>query len=161
MASNGKPRESVWDYPRPPRIEVVEWRVRVLHRGEVIADAPWAHRILETSQPPAYYLDPSFVDTERLRPSTHRTFCEWKGTARYADLVTSAGDVVTDAAWCYDPITAPYAAAEGCWAFYAQTLDECWLDDERVDPNPGNFYGGWVTANIEGPFKGGPGTAHW
>lgn len=161
MDTNVKPEESVWDYPRPPAIERVEWRVRVVHRGETIADAPWAYRILETSQPPAYYVAPSFVDQARLRPSTHRTFCEWKGTASYADIVTSDGTTVPNAAWSYDPITPAYADAAGFWAFYAQTLDECWIDDEQVGSNPGNFYGGWVTSNVKGPFKGAPGTAHW
>lgn len=160
-ATNGKPIESVWDFPRPPAMERVDWRIRVVHGGETIADAPWAHRILETSQPPAYYVNASFVDSDRLRSSTHRTFCEWKGTAAYADVITSTGTEVSNAAWCYDPITPRYEAARGSWAFYAQTLDECWVDDERVGPNPGNFYGGWVTANVEGPFKGGPGTSHW
>ena len=161
MSADPKPVESVWDYPRPPAIERVEWRIRVVHGGETIADAPWAHRILETSQPPAYYLDPAFVDGGRLRPSTHQTFCEWKGMASYADVITSGGQIAENAAWRYDPITPRYAAALGCWAFYAQALDECWVDDERVRPNPGNFYGGWVTSNVKGPFKGAPGTAHW
>lgn len=161
VAPNGKPTESVWDFPRPPAIERVEWRIRVVHGGETIADAPWAYRILETSQPPAYYLDPSFVNAEHLQASAHRTHCEWKGTATYADVTTSTSEPVTNAAWCYDPITPRYGEALGFWAFYAQTLDECWVDDEQVGSNPGNFYGGWVTSNVEGPFKGAPGTMHW
>lgn len=161
LASNGKPIESVWDFPRPPAIERVDWQIRVVHRGETIADAPWAFRILETSQPPAYYVDPAFVDSTRLRPSTQQTFCEWKGMASYADVVTSDGTVVENGAWRYEQITPRFSDAQGCWAFYAQSLDECWVDDEQVGSNPGNFYGGWVTANVEGPFKGAPGTAHW
>ncbi len=161
VGANGKPIESVWDFPRPPAIERVDWRIRVAHGGETVADAPWAYRILETSQPPAYYVDPSFVVADRLQASSHMTFCEWKGTATYADVITSTGDVVTNAAWRYDPITPTYVDALGFWAFYAQTLDECWVDDEQVGSNPGNFYGGWVTNNVEGPFKGAPGTMHW
>lgn len=160
IAANGKPVESVWDYPRPPRVERVPWRIRVVHAGATIADAPEAHRVLETSQPPAYYVAPEHVDLGRLRASERRTFCEWKGTARYADVVV--GDVVApDAAWTYPETTPAFAAIVDHWAFYAQALDECWVDDERVAPNEGTFYGGWITANVTGPFKGAPGTAHW
>ncbi len=160
VAANGKPVESVWDYPRPPAIERVPWRVRVVHAGETIVDAPEALRILETSQPPAYYVAPEYIDLDRLRPSDHRTFCEWKGMANYADIVTTDG-VVPAAAWQYSPINPPYAEAEGHWAFYAQVLDECSIDGEVVATNPGSFYGGWVTSNVVGPFKGAPGTMHW
>lgn len=160
IAANGKPFESVWDYPRPPRVERVDWHIRVVHAGATIADAPAVRRVLETSQPPAYYLAPEHVDLALLRPSERHTFCEWKGVASYADVVV--GDtVVRDAAWCYPDPTAPFAEIAGCWAFYAQTLDECWVDDERVVPNEGSFYGGWITVNVTGPFKGAPGTAHW
>jgi uncharacterized protein (DUF427 family) len=160
VAANGKPIESVWDFPRPPAIEVVPWRIRVVHGGEVICDAPEAVRILETSQPPAYYVDPVYVRTELLVPSELRTLCEWKGVAGYADVVTPRA-TAEQAAWNYDPVTPAYEAARGFWAFYAQKLDECWVDDERVEPNPGSFYGGWITENVRGPFKGAPGTMHW
>ncbi|MEL7156442.1 MAG: DUF427 domain-containing protein [Actinomycetota bacterium] len=160
VAPNGKPYESVWDYPRPPRLEAVEWRIRVIHAGTVVVDAPSALRVLETSQPPAYYVDPSFVDAASLKPSPSNTFCEWKGMASYVDVV--AGDrPVIDAGWYYQDPSADYADLVGHYAFYAQRLDECYLDDELVSANDGTFYGGWVTANITGPFKGGPGTAHW
>jgi uncharacterized protein (DUF427 family) len=100
IAANGKPIESVWDYPRPPRLERVGWRVRVVHAGATIVDAPEAIRILETSQPPAYYVSAEFVDLALLERSERRTFCEWKGVAHYADIVV--GDRrVTDAAWTY------------------------------------------------------------
>lgn len=160
LATNGKPLESVWDYPRPPRIERVDWRIRVVHGGVTVADAPEAWRVLETSQPPAYYVSPDHIDLTLLRASERHTFCEWKGVASYADVV--AGErVARDAAWTYPEVTAPFAAIAGFWAFYAQALDECWVDDERVSPNEGSFYGGWITANVTGPFKGAPGTAHW
>jgi uncharacterized protein (DUF427 family) len=160
FAANGKPVESVWDYPRPPRLEHVEWRIRVVHAGTTIVDAPRAVRVLETSQPPAYYVEPAFVDLAALVPSDRRTFCEWKGVAGYADV--AVGDhVVQDAAWSYPDPVDDFAVITACWAFYAQKLDECWIDDERVTSNEGAFYGGWVTANVTGPFKGAPGTLHW
>jgi uncharacterized protein (DUF427 family) len=160
IAANGKPIESVWDYPRPPRVERVGWRVRVVHAGATIVDAPEAIRVLETSQPPAYYVAPEFVDSTLLERSDHRTFCEWKGVAAYADIVV--GDRrVTDAGWTYPEPTDVFEAIRDHWAFYAQKADECWIDDERVTSNEGSFYGGWVTANVTGPFKGAPGTMHW
>jgi len=160
IATNGKPIESVWDFPRPPRLERVEWRVRVVHAGATVVDAPHAIRILETSQPPAYYVAAEFVDLDLLEPSELRTLCEWKGVAEYADIVV--GDQrVADAGWRYPAPTESSEAISGHWAFYAQKVDECWIDDERVTSNEGSFYGGWVTANVTGPFKGAPGTSHW
>lgn len=160
LATNGKPWESVWDFPRPPRLERVEWRIRVVHGDAVIADAPGALRVLETSQAPAYYVSFEHIDDQFLRPSDDRTGCEWKGIAGYADVVV--GDSVAPrATWSYPEPTAPFADLDGHWAFYAQAVDECWVDDERVLPNDGDFYGGWITANVTGPFKGAPGTAMW
>lgn len=163
-ADNGKPFESVWDYPRPPRLEPVDHRITVIHGGVTIADSSACLRVLETSQPPAYYLPSDDIDLERLRPSATITFCEWKGVAAYADIVPdpnrSAG-AAGDAAWTYPTPGGEFAPLTGYWAFYAQKLDECLVDGERVESNPGAFYGGWVTANITGPFKGAPGTSHW
>lgn len=153
--------ESVWDYPRPPRLEPVAWRLTVSHHGEPVADTTAGWRVLETSQPPAYYLPPVDVRAELLTPSTTRTFCEWKGTAEYADLVLADGTVVPDAAWRYRRPTPAFAALADHWAFYAQKVERCTVDGEAVTPNPGSFYGGWVTSWITGPFKGGPGSAHW
>ena len=160
LATNGKPIESVWDFPRPPRLERVEWRIRVRHAMVTVVDAPNAFRVLETSQPPAYYVDPAHVATELLAPSVSATFCEWKGMATYADLVIG-DNRVADAAWRYDNPTPAFTEITGFYAFYAQKLDACYVDDEEVDGNEGRFYGGWITANVTGPFKGGPGTAHW
>ena len=160
LASNGKPIESVWDYPRPPRLERVDWRVRVVHAGATVVDAPWAHRVLETSQAPAYYVSPEFVDLDLLARSSRRTLCEWKGLAEYADIVVGDARVV-DAAWSYPSPTAAFVPIAGHWAFYAQKVDACWIDDEPVTGNEGGFYGGWVTSNVTGTFKGAPGTAHW
>lgn len=159
-ATNGKPIESVWDYPRPPRIERVEWRIKVRHAMETIVDAPNAIRVLETSQPPAYYVDPAHVRTELLTPSASSSFCEWKGMATYVDL-TIGGNRVAEAAWRYDIPSAGFEDLAGFYAFYAQRLDACHIDDEQVDGNDGRFYGGWITSNVTGPFKGGPGTSHW
>lgn len=164
LAANGKPIESVWDYPRPPRLEAVEHHVSVVHGGVTIASTTGAYRVLETSQPPAYYLPAADVAVEHLRPSRGVTYCEWKGTAAYADVVVPADGgetTVADAAWTYPSPTAPFAPITGYWAFYPQKLDGCFVDGERVDPNAGSFYGGWITSNVTGPFKGAPGTSHW
>jgi uncharacterized protein (DUF427 family) len=160
IGPNGKPVESVWEFPRPPRAETVEWRIRVVHRGSTIVDAPNAVRVLETSQAPAYYVAESFVDMDHLVEVDRRSMCEWKGVASYADVVVD-GNRVSEACWTYREPTRSFAAVRDHWAFYAQALDECWVDDERVDSNAGNFYGGWITANVTGPFKGAAGTMFW
>lgn len=161
ISSNGKPIESVWSYPRPPRLERVDWRIRVVVDRVTIVDAPSALRVLETSQAPAYYVAFEHVHDEYLHASDKRpTFCEWKGVAAYADIVV--GDrVAPGAAWTYSMPNPPFADLRGHWAFYAQAVDECWVDDERVNPNEGDFYGGWITSNLRGPFKGGPGSRLW
>lgn len=160
-ASNGKAIESVWDYPRPPRLERVDWRIRVVVDGVTIVDAPSALRVLETSQAPAYYVAAEHVADEHLRVGSGRpTYCEWKGVAVYADVVVGEREVQR-AAWSYPEPTERFAALRDHWAFYAQKVDECWVDDERVLPNEGDFYGGWITANVTGPFKGGPGSRTW
>lgn len=159
-APNGKPVESVWDFPRPPEVERVDWQVRVVHGGTTIVDAPYAIRVLETSQAPAYYVAPDFVALDRLRHSDRSSFCEWKGAAEYA-TVDAGLSVARDAAWTYRNPTATFEKIRGHWAFYCQHLDECWIDDERVDSNAGDFYGGWITSQVTGPFKGGAGTLGW
>jgi uncharacterized protein (DUF427 family) len=152
--------ESVWDYPRPPAVEATQRRVRVEFAGEVIADSTRAYRVLETSHPPVYYVPKEDVSSEFLRPSRRHTYCEFKGEASYFDLV--AGDrEVPDAAWYYPEPNSRYAALRDCIAFYPGRVDSAWVDDERVTAQAGDFYGGWITADIEGPFKGGPGTAGW
>ncbi len=161
--------ESVWDYPRPPRLEPVPQRIRILHAGLTVADTRAALRILETSHPPVYYIPPADLAPGLapdlvpglLRPSTRRqSFCEFKGLASYWDLVTPSA-TVRDVAWSYAHPAAPYAALAGHLAFYASKVDECWVDEERVAAQPGDFYGGWITANLRGPFKGAPGTQGW
>jgi uncharacterized protein (DUF427 family) len=162
----GEGQESVWDYPRPPIWVPFVGRVRVLHGGITIADTTAAIRVLETSQPPGFYIPSTDVRTDLLNATTATTMCEWKGAATYWDLALgsrSDGDVVTvrEAAWSYERPTINFAPLAGHLAFYAQKLDECWVDDEQVLANPGSFYGGWITSAVVGPFKGVPGSMGW
>ena len=160
-SAGGAPRrESVWDYPRPPRLEPTDRRIRVISSGVTVADTRRALRLLETSHPPTYYLPPGDVRMDLLRPSERRTFCEFKGTARYYDLRCD-DTLVENCAWSYADPVARYAALADHIAFFAGLVDECWVDDERAQPQPGGFYGGWITSDLDGPFKGGPGTAGW
>jgi uncharacterized protein (DUF427 family) len=153
--------ESVWDYPRPPRLEPVPARIRIRHRGITVADTGAALRILETSHPPVYYIPREGVAGERLRPSASRqSFCEFKGLASYWNLVVE-GDTVRDVGWSYERPVAAYAQLAGHIAFYASKVEECWVGDERVEAQAGDFYGGWITTNLRGPFKGPPGTRGW
>jgi uncharacterized protein (DUF427 family) len=156
----GPGQESVWDYPRPPAVAPTDRRVRVVHRGVLIADTRRAIRILETSQPPAFYLPPTDVAVEHLYRTRHRSYCEWKGAASY--WAVQVGEVVVpDAAWSYELPNRDYAAIAHHLAFYPQKVDQCWVDDELAQPNPGSFYGGWITSDVVGPFKGSPGTSGW
>jgi uncharacterized protein (DUF427 family) len=152
--------ESVWDYPRPPRVERSTRRVRVEHCGVIVADTTRGLRVLETSHPPVYYIPPEDVRSELLRPSRRHTFCEFKGQAGYYDLEVG-GQTVHDAAWYYADPSPGYEAIRDHVAFYPGRVDSCFVDDEQVRAQEGDFYGGWVTTEIVGPFKGGPGTAGW
>lgn len=134
-------------------------RVRIVHRGEVVADSTRAMRVLETSHPPGIYLPPEDVSSV-LEPAERRTSCEFKGAARYWNL-RAGGDLVPDAAWSYPDPAPGFEAVAGYVSFYPGRVDEAWLDDERVRAQEGGFYGGWITADLVGPFKGGPGTAGW
>ena len=152
--------ESVWSYPRPPRIEPSSRRVRVVFAGEVVAESTRALRVLETSHPPVYYIPLDDVRRERLLPTTRHSLCEFKGRADYYTLAHD-GRRSAEAAWCYPKPSPGYEQLADHIAFYPGRVDACFLDDERVDPQPGDFYGGWITADIAGPFKGRPGTAGW
>jgi len=156
----GPGQESVWDYPRPPRVEPVSERIRILVDGVTIADSNRALRVLETAGPPVYYLPPADVRTDLLEPSPHRTACEWKGEAAYHSLIL-AGRTTPNVAWSYPEPLPGYEAIRDHLAFYAGLVDEAWVGDERATPQPGRFYGGWVTSRIVGPFKGEPGTQGW
>jgi len=156
----GPGQESVWDYPRPPRLEPVDARIRVELGGEVIADTVRAWRVLETSHPPNYYLHPDDVDATHLERAPGGSFCEWKGTASYW-TVRSGDRVEAAAAWSYAEPTVAYAAIRDHLGFYAGRMDACWVGDERAEPQPGGFYGGWITSGVVGPFKGIAGSRFW
>ncbi|MEK9499602.1 DUF427 domain-containing protein [Gaopeijia maritima] len=152
--------ESVWDYPRPPRLERVDTRVTVEFGGVVIADTTRALRMLETSHPPTWYLPPDDVLDGVLVPAGQGAICEWKGAARSWTL--RVGDRVAErAAWSYPNPTARYAELKDHLAFYCGPMDRCTVGGVEAAPQPGAFYGGWITPDLKGPFKGGPGTLGW
>jgi uncharacterized protein (DUF427 family) len=154
--------ESVWDYPRPPRVEPSGRRVRVVLAGAVIADTTGAHRVLETSHPPVYYVPLEDVAPGALEPARGPgSFCEWKGAATYLDVIGGDGHRVERAAWTYPDPTPAFETLRDAVAFYPGLMDECTLDGELVEAQPGGFYGGWITSDLVGPFKGGPGTRGW
>jgi uncharacterized protein (DUF427 family) len=153
----GSGQESVWDYPRPPRVEADTRLVEVKAGGVTLASTRRALRVLETASPPGFYLPAADVDLAQLQRVAGRSLCEWKGAASYWAL---AGATAPPIAWTYDDPLPAFAAIRGCFAFYASRV-ECFVDDERVTPQPGGFYGGWVTQEIVGPMKGEPGTGHW
>ena len=156
----GPGQESVWDYPRPPRIEPATRRVRITFAGKEIVNTNRAVRVLETSGPPTYYIPRDDVKMEVLEPNDHATVCEWKGQASYFDLVS--GDERSErAAWTYDAPKPEFESIAGYISFYPGRVEAAFLDDERVRPQPGRFYGGWVTDDIVGPFKGEPGSEGW
>lgn len=153
------PRENVQSYPRPPALEPVPQRVILRLGGAVVAETNRALRVLETHHAPTYYLPPTDIEAT-LRPVQGSSFCEWKGSARYFDVRAGAA-TAPRAAWAYDRPTPRFAPLAGFVAFYAALMDEVWVGDHRVIPQPGNFYGGWVTPNLDGRIKGAPGTQHW
>jgi uncharacterized protein (DUF427 family) len=156
----GPNEESVWDYPRPPAVEPEERRVRIVFNDTTIADTTEALRVLETSHPPVYYLPPDDVATEYLERESRTTMCEFKGRAVYYTL--TVGDrSVSQAAWQYPDPVERYAALTDHFAFYPSKMDACYVGDERARAQEGDFYGGWITDEIVGPFKGGPGTMGW
>jgi uncharacterized protein (DUF427 family) len=152
--------ESVWDYPRPPALVACAHRVVVAFAGVEVADSSRTLRVLETSHPPVYYIPAEDVRRELLTPAGGGTWCEWKGRARYWDL--RVGDRVSRrAAWSYPDPSPRFEALRDAVAFYPGRVDECRVDSEVVVAQPGDFYGGWITSRIRGPFKGAPGTAGW
>lgn len=156
----GPGQQSVWDFPRPPRVEPVAARVRVEFAGVIVADTTRALRVCETASPPTYYIPPGDVLAGCLVESARTSFCEWKGRARYWTLV-AGGRRSDDAAWSYAAPEAGFEMLAGYLAFYAQRVDACWVGDDRVTPQPGRFYGGWITPDLVGPFKGAPGSDGW
>jgi uncharacterized protein (DUF427 family) len=156
----GPGQESVWDYPRPPRVEPVHARVTIALGGQLIADSTRALRVLETSHPPAYYLPPEDFVAGALVPGEGSSFCEFKGRAAYYDIV--GGDVRAErAGWYYPSPSRGFESIAGYVSVYPGRMDRCTVDGETVVAQEGGFYGGWITASIVGPFKGAPGTWGW
>jgi len=153
-------QESVWHYPRPPRLESTQKRLRIIFGGGTLADTRRAWRVLETSHPPVYYIPPDDVRRDLLVAAAGESFCEWKGRAMYW-TVRLGGREARRVAWSYPEPSPAYHAIRDHLAFYAGPMDECTVDGERVRPQPGGFYGGWITNDVVGPFKGEPGTEGW
>ena len=153
-------QESVWSYPRPAIVEPTSHHLQIVHRGLVVADTTRAVRTLETSHPPTYYFPRADIARGVLRPVKGVTLCEWKGQAAYYDVVVG-DEVLTSAAWTYPVPSEEFALIEDHVAFYAGPYDECTVNGERVTPQEGGFYGGWITSLVAGPFKGGAGTRGW
>ncbi len=156
----GPGQESVWDYPRPPRLEVVPERLRVVLNGVTVAETTSAYRVLETSHPPVYYFPRGDVRPDALVAGEQTSYCEWKGRARFF-AVRAAGREVPGAAWAFPTPSPGFGDIAGAIAFYPAPMDACFVDDEAVTPQPGSFYGGWITSRVVGPFKGEPGTHGW
>ncbi len=152
--------ESVWSYPRPPALVPCDRRVRVEFGGRTIADTAGAFRVLETSHPPTIYLPPEDIEMQCFAAAAGGSFCEWKGMASYLDLEVD-GRREERVAWFYADPVPEYGALRDFVSLYPGRMDACFLDDERVQAQPGDFYGGWITGDIEGPFKGAPGTLGW
>lgn len=154
----GPGQESVWDYPRPPTLVNSDEHVEVKSGDSVLANSHAAWRVLETASPPTYYLPAADIDWDRLVKIPNSSFCEWKGQASYFAL---AGDSrKTPVAWLYASPSQRFAAIDQHASFYPGKL-ACFVNGERVRPQPGEFYGGWITDRVTGPFKGEPGTGHW
>jgi uncharacterized protein (DUF427 family) len=153
--------ESVWDYPRPPIVVPSGEHVVIELDGEIVADTRRSVRVLETSHPPVYYVPREDVAPLVLRPVSGRTWCEFKGSASYFDVACTSGRVASRAAWHYPHPSAGYEQLLGLLAFYPARMDRCMVDGETVVAQPGDFYGGWITGRVTGPFKGTPGTEGW
>jgi len=157
----GTTTESVWDYPRPPALDPITEDIVVTFGGGVIARTDRAFRVLETSHPPTYYVPLASFTEGSLVPAAGSSFCEWKGRAAYFDIVGSDGTVAERAAWHYPEPTPRFAELCDHVSIYPGLMDEISVDGEIVQSQPGDFYGGWITSKVTGPFKGGPGTFGW
>ena len=153
-------QESVWDYPRPPRVERTSKLIEVFAGGRRIATSSAAYRVLETSHPPVYYIPLRDIDAAVLRAADRHTFCEFKGTASYYDVVID-GATIANAGWYYPTPSPGFEPIADHVAFYPARVERCLVDGEEVRPQAGGFYGGWITGDIVGPFKGEPGSAGW
>lgn len=153
----GPAQESVWDYPRPPAIVRDDRPVEIRDGATVIATSDYSYKVMETASPPTFYIPRDSVDLDKLVAIDDRTYCEWKGVASYWALARQPGNPV---AWSYDRPRASFEVIREFLGFYPGRA-ECFLGGERVRAQPGRFYGGWITSEIRGPFKGEPGTGHW
>ncbi|KAL0481018.1 hypothetical protein AKO1_001436 [Acrasis kona] len=157
----GEGQESCWSYPRPPLLEKVNKQVKIVFNGVTIADTKNAYCVKETSHPPVYYISPSDLKMEHIKRDTSKSsFCEWKGRCSYWN-VEVAGKRADGIGFSYDDPTKNFEPIKGYLSFYAGPMDGCYVDGEKVTPQPGNFYSGWITKNVVGPFKGSPGTMFW
>lgn len=152
--------ENVWDYPRPPRLEPVPARVRIVFAGRAVAATEAAWRVLETSHPPTYYLPRDAFSCDILPGRRRRSICEWKGAASYWSFAAD-GREAEDCAWSYPEPTSAFAPIRDHLAVYPSLMDACTVGDMAVRAQPGDFYGGWITPDLVGPFKGAPGTSGW
>lgn len=153
-------QESVWDYPRPPRLEPSSKHIQIFFNGMSLADSQQTYRVLETSHPPVYYIPLDDIRREYLQPSSQQSFCEWKGVAHYY-TVTVGDRSEVDAAWYYPQPTPGFRAIANYVAFYPSRMEACFVNGEQVRAQAGDFYGGWITADIVGPFKGEAGSWGW
>lgn len=153
-------QESVWDYPRPPRVEKTDKRIRVIFNGKTIIDTTSAYRVLETSHPPAYYMPQADIDMSAFTSTSRRTFCEFKGGASYWTIEVD-GKKAENAGWSYANPSPGFENIKDYICVYASKMEACFVDEEEVQAQAGDFYGGWITSDIVGPFKGGPGTWGW
>ena len=160
VVSPGPGQESIWDYPRPPKVELFTGRISVIFADVTIAVTSKSYKVMETASPPCYYISQGDINMEYLFRSPHSSLCEWKGMANYWS-VRVRDKVSENAGWSYEAPWDGFEIIKDCIAFYAGRVDECYIDDEKVKPQPGNFYGGWITSNIVGPFKGERGTEFW
>ena len=153
-------QESVWDYPRPAILQDTNKHIKVIFNGIVLAETTKAKRVLETSHPPSYYIPTEDIKTEYLIATSRKSVCEWKGRSEYYDI-SLGGKYVNNAAWRYIQPTPNFKSIQQYYSFYPILMDACYVNDELVKPQAGGFYGGWITADVVGPFKGEPGTNWW
>jgi len=156
----GPGQESVWDYPRPPRLEPSSKHIQVIFNGVVIADSHQTQRVLETSHPPVYYIPPEDIQLQYFTRTARSSFCEWKGQAAYY-TITVSDQIAENAAWFYPNPTDRFISIKDFVAVYPSRMEACYVDGEKVTAQPGDFYGGWITSDIVGPFKGSAGTWGW
>ena len=153
-------QESVWDYPSPARWGNSNKQIKIICNGIILASSNQAKRVIETSHPPTYYIPSQDIQMQYLVATSKKSWCEWKGKSSYYDI--SIGEkYIPSAAWSYCEPTLEFSHLKDHYSFYAGLMDHCYIDGELVIPQPGNFYGGWITSDIVGPFKGESGTFGW